>query len=97
MNSTGWLVLYYLVLLVHYPGLAYLFFFVVPRFLGIGFFKAACLWFVVWLCSGLIFNGCIFTYLEEYCELKAGVRTEIAYNFKESFAYKVVWSSFGCR
>lgn len=97
VDSADWKVLYYIVLFIHYPGLAFLFFFVIPRILRIGFFRASCLWIMVWLCSGLAFNGCIFTYFEEYCELKAGMRTEVMYNFRESFAYKVVWRFLGCR
>lgn len=90
-DNTVWQFLYYLVLLAHYFGIGSLISSLSWRF---GLLKVLSSWFVIWLCSGLVFNGCIFTYLEQYCALKAGVQTEMTYNLKESLAYRIVWRLF---
>ena len=90
-DSTVWKFLYYVVLFMHYFGIGLLVFFLIRR---LGFFRAWGIWFVVWLGSGIVFNGCIFTYWEQYCALKAGMRAKMSYNLKESFAYKAVLHFF---
>lgn len=92
MSRAFWLTCYVLLLLIHYPGLAYLFFGPIPKLLRIkrGLSKL-CLWFVVWLGMGLVFNGCICGYGEQYCLLKAGKIDKITYRFEDSLAYKFVF------
>lgn len=90
-NTVVWTVFYYLVVFVHYASIGLLFFYLGLRF---NFPRALAIYFGVWLCLSMVFNGCIFAYLEQYCALKAGMRTEITYNLKESLAYRVVLHFF---
>lgn len=86
-NTVVWTAFYYLAVSVHYASIGFLLFYLGLRF---SFPRALAIYFGVWLCSAIVFNGCIFAYLEQYCALKAGMQTEITYNLKESLAYKIV-------
>lgn len=95
MTQRAWLVVYALVLLAHYPGLVYLFYSPIPNHLGIKRdWAKVCLWFGTWLGAGLLFNGCIFSYAEQYCLVRAGEMSEITYRLQDSLAYKLVWRFF---
>lgn len=91
MNT--WLELYVLLVAFHYPGMGYLFLFSpVPGWLGIRRCTGKlCLWLVVWLGTGLLFNGCIFSHAQQYCLWKAGMIPNASYCLQDSLAYKLVW------
>lgn len=95
MSNLFWLGAYVGLLLIHYPGLAYAFGILIPNLLGIeGIVTKITIWMVTWLSTGLIFNGCILTYAEQYCKVQAGLIKEISYNFTDSLAYQFVFRFF---
>lgn len=87
-----WLSFFVLTVIAHYPGCCYIFFVLIPKYLGIAhFWQKVCLWLIAWLISGLIFNGCIFTHAEQYCLVRSGAKSTATYHFENSLAYKLVW------
>ncbi len=80
-----YITLYYLTLITHYvitPGFIF-------WYSGLSWGKAMLISLVIWVISGVIFQGCIFTYAEQYLANKAW-GTEISYGFEQSSVYKLV-------
>ena len=46
------------------------------------------------LLAGGLFNGCLFSHLQEYCLVRAGVKESVAYAFCDSLAYKTFYRFF---
>lgn len=90
MSKKSYILLYYLTVFVHYfvtPGLLYL---VVIEKLDLSFGWFGAIWFFVWLGTGLLCNGCPYTYIEEYFAHKAW-GTEKTYNFTKSMLYLLIF------
>lgn len=94
-----WKFAYYCVYMIHYVGTFVAILFVVSQTLTpstalirIVYFLVAWL-FIVLLANGIC-GGCPFSYLEQYCEIKAGWRKKITYTLKDSWAYIYIFSRF---
>ena len=86
-------VLYFFTLFVHYIVIAFLlYYFVVIKFHK-PIYVMFIVWFVIWLSLGLLCNGCIFTYAEQYFAHKAW-GTKETYDFTKSLLYLLIFKHF---
>lgn len=85
-----YIVLYYLTMLVHYFATAGLLYWVVIKKLELSFGWFCTIWFFIWLGTGLLCNGCPYTYIEEYFANKA-CGTDKTYDFTKSMLYLLIF------
>lgn len=94
-----WIAAYCVVHVLHYVGTITVIIFMIAQLFSpssmlawIGYFFIT--WLVIFLLANGISGGCPFSYLEQYCEVKAGWREKITYTLKDSWAYIYVFSRF---
>ena len=95
MGEYFWVIIWLLVFTTHYLGTYLVLNWFVTKILGLKhLYQLFLVWFFIWLSVGILFNGCPFTYVQEWVEVKAGWRNEISYKFEKSTAYKFVLHYF---
>lgn len=82
-----------LTIVVHYVGSAALLFGVGVVKYNLPLWRLLLIGAVIWIILGLLFNGCPFTYVEQYFAYKAW-GTEQTYCFNDSLLYKFIFKYF---